>query len=840
MFWFVLSMAWRDARAEGRRMLLFALALALGVGGLVAVKSFSHSLRQQMRAESRSLMAADVALVSARPFIQGELDALERLKSRGAQVVISREFLSNAVADQGPKTGQPQAVQVRAVGAGYPFYGQVKTLSGRPLAQLMGPGQALVQESLLLRLKLKVGDRIRLGRARLVISDVLVREPDSIQMFAMMPRVLLGAQAGEATGLISHQGLVTHRALVRLPPGSDSAQEARDLKDSLPDRYADVRGADNANPQVTRFMEHLTRFLNLLGLVALVLAAVGVSVSIRVFLRRKLDSIATLKCLGAGSRLVLAVYLSQALLLGLAGSGAGVVLGAALHGWLPGLLAGFLPEGLVFSFSPWAALEGMALGLLITAAFALPPILEAREVPPARVFRRQVEEPLPPGVRRRRALLTAAGMLPLLAGLSLWEADNFKIGAIFFAGLTGSVAALYAAAWGVVAGLGKAPRPRSFVLRQGLAALHRPGNQTLTVVVSLGMGVVLAVAVFLVRGDLYRQIQSGGGAATPNLFFVNIQPQDRAVFQGAIRSTGFAPPDLVPVIQGRIHALNGQRVRLDQVTDEEKKNVLGFEYRVTYRDHLEPGEEILDGSFPGRVSGPQVSVAEWWAKATGLGVGDTLSMDIQGMPVSAVITSIRRPDWNSQRVNFTMVYLPGLLEDAPQQFISSMRVETPEDRVRVQEAVAAGLPSVTSLDGQSVIDTVVRVMDRIALAIQFMAAFTMAVAVVILVGALSSTRFQRLRETALLKTLGAAPRRVAGVLAAEYAVLGAVAGGVGALASGMLAWALVTYGFQGKSSFSLLPLLAGWAAALAATVLVGLAVSVDILFKKPLPVLREE
>ncbi|MDH4224254.1 MAG: FtsX-like permease family protein [Deltaproteobacteria bacterium] len=836
---FVWAMLLREIRSSWKRMAFLSLAVAAGVGGLVAVRAFGLALDGQMVAEARSLMAADMVMASTRPFVPREQAALDDLQRRGAQVVISREFVSMARTAKGTKL-----VEVRTVDPGYPFYGRVETGSGRPLWESLNQNTLVANRSLLLHLGLRVGDEIRLGNGRFRVADELIREPDgAVQLFSLGPKVILTTGGGEATGLIQPGSMVRYRALIKLPPKMDPLLAADRLKSRLPDRYAEVRTFDQAQPQVNRFIGQLTRYLNLVGLVALVLGGVGVSSAIRAFLTRKLDTIAIIKCLGGSSRQVLWVYLAQTAALGMAGSLMGAALGLGLQGLVARLLEGLLPVDLVFQPSWRAALEGLALGTLTTLAFSLPPILEARQAPPARVFRRDVEPMSPPRQRRRRAVLWIGIALPLLAGLSYWESGSAKMGGIFFGGLLGAVAALLLAAKGVLWLLPRLGRPPFFVWRQGLAGLYRPGNQTPLVVISLGLGVLLVLAVYVVRGDLFRQIGVNAPQNAPNLFFVDIQPRQQTTFNRVVAGQGLTPPRLLPLVRGRIQDLNGKPVRLDDLDgDEELRRTVSFEYALTYRDTLENGEELLSGTMGVNpaIPGPQVSVADWWVERTHLGLGDTVTVNIQGLPLTATITSIRKLNWRSRQINFSLVFMPGFLENAPQVFTTAMRVEDTARRVALQQALSQALPNVTSIDAEGVIHTIQNIMDRIAAVVQFMAAFTIAVGMVILAGSLSTTKYQRLREVVLLKTLGAARLRVAGVLAVEYLLLGGVAGGVGAAAAGVLSWGLVTRVFQGEWQWHPLPYLAAWAGAAGLTVLMGVIGSLDILAKKPLEVLREE
>jgi putative ABC transport system permease protein len=837
---FVLPMLWREARASWKRLLLFVLCIAAGVGGLVAVKSFSHNLQRAVQGEARTLLAADLVLRSSRAPAAEERAALAELQAQGAQVVLSLQFVSMA---RSPAAQSVQLVSVRAVGPGYPFYGQVLTETGRPFRELLSDDAVLVHQALLLKMGLHVGDVLEIGRRSFRIADVLVKEPDSpVQVFNLGPRVLMTEAAAYATGLVTDTSRMRYAALVRLPPTQDPATVARALEARLADGFVNIDTFDTAQPRATRFLGRLTDFLNLVGLAALLLGGIGVAGAIRVFVSQKLDTLAVLKCLGAGSRDLLSVYLLLAVLMGLLGAVLGVALGYGAQLALPWLLRDLLPVQIQLTW-PWAAAgEGVLLGLITTLWFGLPPIWALRNVPPARVFRRQVEAP--PAQRRRWLAPLRAGLwlLALAALLAVWQAGFTRIAGFFILGLAGSVAALHLAALGLLALLRRLPKPRAFELKQGLSSLYRPGNQSGAVVMSLGLGVLLLLAVFLIQQDLLRQLVANSPQSQPNLFFLDVQPDQREQFTRLLGAHGHPDPELIPIVRGRIAALKGKALQLSEVADEHERRHLRYEYAFTYRDRLVDGEEVIAGRFgpDPAVAGPQVSLADWFAEDSNLHVGDSVTVDIQGVRVTATVTSIRKVDWANRRANFSFVFLPGVLEEAPKMYVSALREPSEAARVALQREVVTALPNVTSLDVEQIYRIVQTFLDRIAVVVQFMAAFCIAVGLVILLAAVATTKYQRIREAVLLKTLGATRGAVARVLTLEYLILGTLAGAVGVAAAAAFSWGLVTYVFDGHWDFSLPPYLAAWLATALVIALTGLTSSLDVLMKKPLEVLREE
>ncbi|MFI5399853.1 MAG: ABC transporter permease [SAR324 cluster bacterium] len=841
MIRFVLAMTWREARASWRRLILFALCVAAGVGGLVAVQSFADTLERAIRSEARTLLAADLALHSGYPFTAGERAAAAALAARGAQVVRSAEFLSMA---QAPG-GQVLLVDARSVSAGYPLYGEVLLNPPGPLSRALTDDTVAVQSGLLYGLGLKLGDPLKLGRKTFRIAAELVKEPDSpVTMANVAPRVLMTEAGGEATGLITASSRIRFGLLIRLPPGADVKAEAAALKQAVSGGSARVVTYDQAQPAVSRFLSQLTRYLNLIGLISLLLGGIGIAGALRAFIAQRMDSIAVLKCLGATGGLIFAMYLAQAALLGVAGSLGGAVLGTATQWILARLLADLLPVSVGFGVSPLALGKGLLLGTATTLWFALPPLWQVRGIAPARILRRAVETAAPVAPWRRvrvwLAGVVAGGVL--MGGLAYLEVKALDVAAIFGVGLTATVLALLAAAQALLALLRRLPKPRGFALRQGLSGLYRPGNQSAPVMVALGLATFLLLAVVLIQKDLLRQVTLGSAPDQPTLYFIDIQPDQRKDFQEILKSHGLPPAEILPVVRGRVYALNGRRVAVDALPEGERKRILSYEFPFTYRGTLQPGEQVLEGRFgpDPDVQGAQVSVADWWMKALGMKLGDTVTLDIEGVRIPATITSIRQVDWANRRANFSFVFMPGALEKAPQIFYAAVAVPDAAARAALQRALVKRLPNVTGIDVSVVMKLVQQLLDRIAVVIQFMAVFSVAVGLVILLGAIATTKYQRLREAVLLKTLGATRGAVARVMAVEYGVLGGLSAGVGAVAAGGLSWGLVTRVFEGRWDLSVPVYAAGWALATAAIVATGLASSVDILMKKPLAVLREE
>src|SRR5438132_1859968 len=490
---FVFRMAWRETRAAWRHFTYFFICIALGVAALVGVGLFSENLERAIQREARSLMAADVELRTSRPLTPEAEAVLRRLDGRG----VARMQVSELVAMAAVPSGT-QLVELKAVEPGYPFYGKLRAVPEDTLTALFTGTRALAEEALLIRLNLEVGDTVKIGHAEFRIAGVLKKEPDrAAGAFSFGPRVLISRQGLAATGLVQPGSRVTHRYLLKLPEALSPKAVQGELAATFPDKTVRVSTYQDAQPMLRRFLQQLTMYLGLVGLIALMVGGLGVASSIRAFLKEQLETIAVLKAIGAESGTILRIYLSQTLLLGVLGSLAGAALGAAFQVALPPLLKAWLPIDLVFRLALLPFVRGMGMGLLTTVLFALWPLLEARDVRPNLILRREVADE-PTGSPGRMAWAISGLLAWALAGMALWQAGSWRAAGPFIGAVGGAVGLLDATGW-VGGGLARrVPRWHPLAWRQGLANLCRPGSQAQTVLVSVGVGVMVILAIHVV------------------------------------------------------------------------------------------------------------------------------------------------------------------------------------------------------------------------------------------------------------------------------------------------------------------------------------------------------
>jgi putative ABC transport system permease protein len=838
----------RESRGSRGRLVFFMACLAVGVAAVVAVAGISASLDDGIRREARQLLAADLVVRGNEPLPPAALHAIAAL--RGARRTDVRETVTVAAAPaRKGRPGPSRLVELKVVDGVYPFYGELELEPRRPLHELLAPDTAVVASELLSGLGLKPGGTLQIGGQPFRVAGTVLSEPDRVGIsFTLGPRVFLSGPGFARTGLDARGSRVGYRTLIKLPEATSGAAlqaAARRLKEILPATESfRVETYREAQPALRQNLARVERFLGLVALLSLFVGGIGVAQSVRAWLAGRLDAIAVLKCLGLRPREIFPLYLGQTALLGLAGSVVGIAAGAAVQLVLPRLFPDLIPPDLIRPWQPAALLRGLTLGLGVALLFSLPPLSAVLRVPPARVLRRDAE-PLP-----RHRWVVAATLLALALGvwgMASLQSGSARMGAQFTGGVAAVTAALAGAAFLVSWAVRRLPRDlpplwaRTW-LRHGLAALARPGAAAGGAIVALGLGVLVVLAMSLVEGRLTSQLAAEFPQQAPSAFLVDIQPVQWPGVERVLRQAGGQDIQSVPVVMARFAAING--VRVEDLVDRSGENgrrrwALTREQRLTYMKRLPADNKVVAGrlwSDPGR---SEVSLEKEFADNLGVRLGSTLRLNVQGVPLDLAVTSIRTVDWGTFGINFFLVVEPGVLETAPQQRLAVARLPRGGEQ-RVQDRLAAEYPNVTFLRIREILEKVLKVMRRISLGIRFLGGFTVAAGIAILAGAISAGSARRGREVALLKTLGLTRRGVVATFAVEYALIGLVAGAIGAVGAIVLAWAVVTRGFEIPWRFDPLSLAATLAASIALAVVAGLAASWRALEKRPLEVLRAE
>jgi putative ABC transport system permease protein len=836
-------MAARELRAAPRRLFLLMGTVAVGVAALVAINSFTDNLRDSVRQQARALLGADLSLVSRQPFsrrVEALLDTLSR-SSQQARVI---SFAGMAYV---PRTAGTRLVQVAAVEGRYPFYGEIKTQPQKAWGELQSGRNVVVDPSLLTALNARLGDTVALGEGRFVITGTIQSAPSEVGFrFAFGPRVYIPAAYLKETGLLGFGARVQYESFLKLSSGISAQQLADRYRTLLRPERVRLRTVADDQRNLNDVLSRLTGYLGLVALMALLLGGVGVASAVVVFVRQRSESIAVLRCLGATGGRIFAIYLVEAGMMGLAGSMAGALLGLAFQRFLPGLLAGLIPVDVMPAVSWSAVALGIGMGLWVALTFTLLPLLSVRRISPLSALRRPYEPDRPP--RDVWWVLAAVALAASVVLLAVRQVGSWRQGAIFAGGIAVALLLLWGASWALIQLVRRwLPAGWPYVWRQGLANLHRPANQTVTLVLAIGFGAFLLGTLFLVQHNLLRQLRLTGGPARPNLVLFDIQPDQLSAVEREIRDAGLPLTSATPIVPMRIRSVKGRPItRLlagNPGSEDSRSNAWVFrrEYRSTYRDSIVGSERVIAGKFPAQGSSPaEISVEQDVAKELGVAVGDEIVWDVQGITLPSRVTSIREVDWARFEPNFFVVFAPGALEKAPQTQVLLTRIGSPAERGRFQRKLAERFSNVSTLDLSELQEALERLVDRVALAIRFMALFSLGVGALVLVGALATSRFQRIREGALLRTLGATRGQVFRVVLAEYLSLGLLASAVALALAAAAGWALARFVFEGRFSLPLLPMTGLTLSIVALTVLVGLANSRDVVRRTPLDVLREQ
>jgi putative ABC transport system permease protein len=855
------KIAVRDMHSSRGKFTFVILSVAIGVAALTGVRGFSNSFRATLLTRARAIMAADL---SARMTVQAtasEDAGLAAIEREGVQVTPVTELLSMASA---AKTMDPLLVSLKAVDpAKYPFYGTVELEPGGKLPDALGPDSVAVADDLLVRLKLNIRDSLKIGNKTFRIAAVVVNEPDRLSgNFAAGPRVLISREGLNQSGLLAPGSHAGQRFLFKVPKPKNGApisdEAVADLKARLIKLLPEAQVIDyrETNPALTSGLDQATSLLSLMSLVALVLGAVGVAMAMRAHLQQRLDTIAIMKSLGAGSGQIIRIYLIQTLLLGAAGGAVGVLLGIGVQMAFPYLLASLINVKPDLQIDPHAVMAGLGAGMLTTLLFTLPPLLDIRGVRPILILRRavdDVDQPFFAGLvkRIRKNLLQIFAFVLILGGLALIAfrvSDSAEVGKWFTIGLTAVLLVLLAASFAVLKTL-------KFVLtrtrlhlpsavRHGLANLYRPGNPSSALLAALGMGVMQIMLVFLMQHAVVRQLQITSAPNLPNIFLIDIANDEVQGVTALLKSSSAvtATPEMLPVVSGRIVGIDGVPA-ISIKTKNFPRRMLNS-IQLTWADSVMPGTKVVDGKWWTAAQAtdahahPVVAVASYQAKRLGVKVGSTMTFGAQDERFDAKVVALVESDGQHAYGRAEFILPQAALSGYPVIWYGGVHAK-PDQVAQLQRALYSAYPTVTVINVAQALETIRGVVIQIIYVVQFLAAFSIFAGVVILASSIAGTKYRRIREVVVLKTLGATRGRIATIFSIEFAVLGLVAGIVGIFFANIVVAGLLralTIPRQIEWGWSV----GGLLVTSALTVVTGWVASHRILGQKPLEVLREE
>ena len=833
-------MAWRDSRRNRSRLLLFVSSIILGIAAMVAIYSLGDNMSEEVDRQAASLLGADLMLGTGKqvsPAIRKMVDSL------GDQRSEQRMFPSMIYFT---KTNKTRLVQVRALGGEFPYYGALETVPEAAGKTFRNGQTALVDQTMMLQYDAKVGDSIKIGNVSFVIAGTLINAPGQTGLSASVaPPVYIPLQYLEQTGLSQKGSRINYQFFFRFDKPIKMGELVDKIEPRLETEGLSYETVETQKQNTARSLQDLTDFLSLVSFIALLLGCVGVASAIHIYVREKINSVAILRCLGAKGSQAFLIYLIQIVAVGFLGSLAGAALGTIIQQFLPIAFKDFLPIKVTATFS-WTAIgQGLILGVVISFLFALLPLVSIRNISPLNTLRLMFlrfslfRDPV--------RWMVYAAIIIFIFGFSylqikeIPESIAFSIVIVIAFLILMGIAALLM--WTVRRFF---PNAWSYLWRQGLANLYRPNNQTTILIVAIGLGTAIICTLFSIRAILLNRIELTARDNRSNTILFDIQPQQRDSVVTLAKQFNIPADGTVPIVNMRLEKVNNvtaEVLRKDS-TLKLRKWIFDREYRVTFRDTLTTSEKITKGKWSGSVDSASgkifISLDQRFAKNNSIQIGDTMIFNVQGTVISTLVGSFREVDWGRVQTNFLVVFPTGVLENAPQFHVLVTRIETKDESARFQQQMVQRFPNVTIIDLSAVLNIVNNIIDKVGFIIRFMAAFSIFTGLIVLIASVLISKYQRIQESVLLRTLGASRKQIFYITALEYFFLGALAAATGMVLSIGSSWLVAKFVFETEFILKWLPLLVVFVSVCLLTVFIGLINSRAVVTRPPLEILREE
>ncbi len=838
---FIFNLTWREIRSSWRRLLFFFLCIAIGVGSVVALRSLIQNLSQAVGGDARALMTADIEVSSTNDFSPTDIQKIEDVLGKSKIIEARNEAITTSAMARpaDPQNESLSFVELKGIEPPFPLVGNFKTSDGKNFDfKLVENNGAVVSPLLLEDLGIKIGDKIKIADGEFQIRATFDEEPGGASGFRLGPRVFIEKKAFDSAGITSGGGRSRRRILYRTSDNPTTI--VKDLRENLKGTILQVQSYRETQENLGEQFTRTENYLSLTGLLILVLGGVGVWNVARVFVEQKRKSVAVLKCLGASGTRIITVYLLQILTLGFLGSLFGVFLAQCFLWFAKTRFNDALPAAMSYSIHIPVALQGILLGVLISLLFSALPLLQVRNIKPRLLLHDATGEK----TRRldwTKTIFGAVSLFGLLA-LAAWQAGSLKVGAFFLVGLGFTSVFLYLAAVALTLILKRFRNFGSFAIGQAINSLYRPGNQTRIILLAVGLGAFVVLAVQSLQTNLIREFDFTRNQTLPSLFIIDVQKSQIDELGKILEEKTGESAQILPTIRARVSFINGQPFDYQNRETRQQQGQIGREFAVTYRPNLDSNETVIDGKwFNSNSEIPQVSVEEDMSDRLKVGVGDSITFDISGRKVTAQVANIRKLDLRNTRTAFVFVFAPGVLEKAPQTFVANVLKKLPEtDRQRLQRNLVDKFPNIQIFDVADIVAAVQKLVNNFVLAISFVGSFVILSGILILVGSIALTKSQRIYENAILKTLGAKRPTLATILFAEYGLLGLLAGIIGATFATALSFAVSKYIFEIDWEFDLKLTLLGVLITALLVMAVGVIASFDVLFRKPLATLRSQ
>ncbi len=841
-FRWILRMAWRDSRRNRSRLFLFISSIIIGIAALVAIFSFGDNLAKDIDRQAASLVGADLVLHSNRELSEGGRAIVDSVLQYSTDDAAEQRFASMVVF---ASSGGTRLVEVRALGGEFPYYGKLETVPEAAAATFRKHRQALVDKTLMLQFDAEVGDSVKVGEVMFEIAGRLEQAPGQSGLSTTVaPAVFIPLEHLPATGLNQKGSRINYNYYFKLAEGADADGLAGRLDSLMEIQRMGYDTVASRKRETGRSFADLNKFLSLVGFVALLLGCIGVSSAIHIYIREKLNSIAILRCLGASSRQAFLIFLVQVMGVGLVGSVAGALLGTFVQQLLPLVLRDFVPVAISSDISWRAIAQGIGLGVCISVLFALLPLIGIRNIAPLNTLRLSLDAP---GPFRDRWSWLIYGLIGLFVfSYAYLQLDGIGQTLAFTVGVILSFLVLYAAASSLVWLVRRFfPSSWSYLWRQGLSNLFRPNNQTVILIISIGLGTAFIATLFAVQGMLMTRVSLSSSENQPNMVLFDIQSSQRAAVADVVTAQGLPILDEVPIVTVQLEAINGvtaEAARRDS-TIEVSRRALGGELRSTYRSALSDSEKVTVGTWIGETAAgdtARVSLEEGYARRIRVDIGDELLFNVQGVRIPTIVGSFREVDWNRVQTNFRLIFPKGVIDDAPQFHVLMTRVPDEATSARMQQAVVRQFPNISIIDLGLILSVLDAILDKIGFVIRFMGGFSILTGVVVLIASVMISKYQRIKESVLLRTMGATRRQILVITALEYFFLGIIASFTGVLLALGGSWALAVFSFEIPFTPDIPAMVLLMLGVALLTVLIGLVNSRGITQRPPLEILRKE
>ena len=832
------KMALRDAKASSRKLVLFMASIVLGIAAVVSIQSFSNNLKDNIALQSKSLMGADYIIDSDQEPNERVAFILDSLGGPDAEEI---SFASMAAF---PGKEGTKLVRVRGIQGDFPFYGKLETVPANAAKQYQKEGGALLDATVMLQLGIKRGDKIKIGNIELPVVGALKAVPGSSSIFSSIaPPVVIPHRFIEKTGLVQVGSRIGYNYYFVADPKLDLEKFDEQLDPMLDANSADLDTHKSTSERMGRRYENFGKFLNLVAFIALLLGCVGIASAIHIYIKEKLKAIAVLKCLGASKRQTFSIYLIQIAFIGLLGGIIGTALGLVLQQLFPLLLEDILPVDVKVAINPRIVFVGILLGILMSVLFALYPLIGTLYVSPLHTLRAQTSETKK---SRTAAIWVLSGIFLFIFLCAYWLLEDWKYSAFFVLGIIVTFAILAGVANLFMRFIKKYfPSSWGFIPRQSLLNLFRPQNQTLILVLAIGIGTFLISTLYFTKDLLLAQASLDKQAKSPNMIMLDVQTDQQEAVTATIESNQLNVLENIPIVSMRVESLKGRPV--SEIREDSTSNINGWilhhEFRTTYRDSLISSEVIEEGKWIGQTSSSEIipiSVSNNFAEDAQVNVGDEVSFNVQGVLLNTVVESIRTVDWSRMQMNFSIVFPKGVLEEAPQFRVLTTKVPDENSSASLQQKLVEKFPNLTIIDLRQVLTVIEKILNKISWLINFMAFFSILTGIIVLIGAVRTSKYQRIKESVLLRTLGAKSSQILKILALEYFYLGILGALSGILLSLVSSQLLGYFVFDTTFIPSWIPFVILLPGIILLVMTIGLGNSLGVIKSPPLVVLRKE